>query len=87
VIEANACSTPVIASNVNGLRDSIIDKKTGILVEVNSIDKLAEAMIALITGSDLRKQLSKEAYRWSQKFHWDESARLFIMLIRGTEVL
>jgi glycosyltransferase involved in cell wall biosynthesis len=81
VIEANACKTPVIASNVKGLRDSIIDGKTGILVELNNINAFAEAILSVIKDEGLRKSLSHESYLWSQKFSWDKSAERFYEII------
>ncbi len=77
VIEANACETPVIASNVNGLRDSIVDGQTGMLVKLKNIDQFAAAMHTIIANVNMRKNLSQEAYLWSQRFSWDKSARKF----------
>ncbi len=65
VIEANAAGTPVIGSNVPGLRDSI---KDNVLIELLS-DK-----IKLNT-------MSVEAKRWASKFTWDASAEHFLTKI------
>jgi glycosyltransferase involved in cell wall biosynthesis len=80
-IEANACGTPVIASNVHGLRDSVIDKKTGILVKLKDIDSLEKAMLSCIIDNDLRKSLSTNAYYWSKNFSWNKSADEFYLEI------
>lgn len=85
VIEANACGTPVIASKVNGLKDSIVDGKTGILVEVNNVTALTNAMSSLLTNSHVRALLSKNAYEWSQGFSWKKSAEKFSSIINGTQ--
>lgn len=85
VIEANACGTPVIASKVNGLKDSIVDGKTGILVEVNNVTALTNAMSSLLTNSQVRALLSKNAYEWSQGFSWKKSAEKFSSIINGTQ--
>lgn len=78
VIEANACGTPAIAYDVPGLRDSILDGKTGILVKENgNFEKLAEAILAILKDEELRKKLSKNALEWSKEFTWDKSAREF----------
>lgn len=81
VIEANASGTPVIASNVNGLRDSVINKKTGLLVPPRDVEAFSKAMNSLISHSSYRKILSNEAYKWSKKFSWEESAQKFLRLI------
>lgn len=81
VIEANACGTPVIASRVHGLRDSVIDGRTGILVEYRNVNRFAKAMEKLIGDSTLRGRLSREAYVWSRNFNWSKSADLFYNVI------
>lgn len=77
VIEANACGTPVIASRVNGLRDSVVHGRTGILVQYRSAGQFAKAMENLIQDTELRERLSREAYLWSRNFSWSKSAEFF----------
>jgi glycosyltransferase involved in cell wall biosynthesis/O-antigen/teichoic acid export membrane protein len=78
VIEANACGTPVIASNVAGLRDSVVNGRTGILVKVRDIGELSQAMNSLIIDVKLKKRLSQEAITWSTDFDWDKQSRTFL---------
>jgi hypothetical protein len=44
VVEANACGAPVVAANVPGLRDSVVDGETGLLYEFGNIDDLVTNM-------------------------------------------
>lgn len=82
VTEAAACGTPAIVANVTGLRDSVIDGKTGIILSKNpSEEELAESMIKLIENNILRKNISDAAYKHSQSFNWDKSYRNFKKLI------
>lgn len=74
VIEANMCGVPVIASNTNGLRDSIDDGKTGLLFKVKSIQQLAENMRFLTKNKKLRKEMSQRAFLWSKKYSWDAAS-------------
>ncbi len=78
VTEANACGTPVIASNINGLKDSVVNGETGILVSSGDINALSKSMELLIVNDDLRHQLAKRAFVWAQSFNWDESAAKFM---------
>lgn len=82
VIEANAAGTTVIASNVNGLKDSIIDGKTGFLVTPKDIRMFAKAMTDLIENNDFREYLSDQAYNWAQNFSWENSAKKFLSIIK-----
>ncbi len=82
VIEANACGTPAIAFDVPGLRDSIIDGKTGLLVkEDGNVEKLAEAIMRILVDEELRKTLSKNALEYSRNFSWDKTADEFMKIV------
>jgi glycosyltransferase involved in cell wall biosynthesis len=82
VLEANACGTPAIAFNVPGLRDSIKDKKTGILIKNQNEYELAKAMLRIITNKKLRYRLSKNSIKWSKKFNWDFTAEKILSILR-----
>jgi cellulose synthase/poly-beta-1,6-N-acetylglucosamine synthase-like glycosyltransferase/glycosyltransferase involved in cell wall biosynthesis/O-antigen/teichoic acid export membrane protein len=81
VIESNACGTPVIASDVGGLRDSVINHRTGILVPAKNAHLMAEAMKSIITHENLRTKLSASAMVWSHSFDWDVKAGSFLNII------
>ena len=81
VIEANASHTPVIASNTAGLRDSVVDGQTGILVKTGSVKELTRVMIALSEMNGYRKRLSENAYAWSRNFSWNSAVYRFINII------
>jgi glycosyltransferase involved in cell wall biosynthesis len=83
VLEANACGTPVIASNVKGLRDSVVDGKTGILVPVKNVNLFEKVMLELISNNLLRKELSDQAYEWSKLFEWDKTSEKFMSVIKN----
>lgn len=86
VIEANASGTPVIASNVHGLKDSIIDGQTGILVEPKDVNALASAMTTLLTHPRMLHTLSERAYVWAKKFSWESSAAQLYRVVQ-TEII
>ena len=81
VIEANAAGTPVIASNVNGLQDSVVDGETGLLVPAGDVAHFAIAMKKIVEDDMLRMNLSEAALRWSRNFDWEQSADDFYRLI------
>lgn len=74
VMEANACGVPVIASDVPGLRDSVIHEKTGLLYEYGNVEELAEKMMLLLRDDLLCSRLSAEAVQWARSFDWERSA-------------
>lgn len=83
VIEANACGTPVVASNVPGLRDSVRDRESGLLVPYGNINLLAAHITHLLKDETLRAALSKYAIAWAQNFAWEKSCEKFIRIVSG----
>ena len=81
VIEANAMATPAIGYAVPGLRDSIVDGTTGVLVQPNNPSGLAKAACQVLDDADLRQKLSLGALDWARHFSWDSSATEFNSLL------
>lgn len=81
VIEANACGTTVIASNVPGLRDAVKDGNTGLLFEFGNVPDLAEKMLLLLNDSQLRRRLAQDAFHWAATFEWDSAAKHTLELL------
>lgn len=62
VLEAFSCGLPVVATDVPGLRDLVVDGQTGALAKP-SADSMAAAVVALISNPALRLRLGAEARR------------------------
>ena len=73
-IEAAACGTPTVASDSPGLRDSVRDGETGLLVPHGHVDALAQALRRIIDDPALRERMSQAARRFAEGLSWDESA-------------
>lgn len=72
VIEAMACGTPVVATEVDGIRDSIENNENGILVKYGDKDDLAGQIIKLLENWELRLEFSRKGLETvKQKFDWD----------------
>jgi len=84
VIEANACGVPVIAADVPGLRDSVIDGKTGLLYPYGDTDVCAKLIINLLQDREYRKTLRKNALEWAAGFTWDAAADKTFEIIEKT---
>ncbi len=87
VIEANVQSTPVVASDVKGLRDSVRHKETGLLIEAGNVQAFASGLTLLLTQRSLRKKLSDNAKKWAQLFEWKKSAAIFEQVLISTILL
>lgn len=83
VLEANACKTPVLASNVAGLKDAVSEGESGYLFEYGNDELLYEKMKDLILNSKKRLALSKSARVWSENFDWKIQSGKFDLLIEA----
>jgi glycosyltransferase involved in cell wall biosynthesis len=60
-LEAALYNCPVIATNIGAYRETIIDKKTGLLCEPNSPDMLAQAIETLAYDKDYCNKIAENA--------------------------
>lgn len=80
-IEANACGTPVISSNVPGLRDSVLKGESGFLYEYGNIDDMVSKISLILDDNELRNKINSSSIDWAKKFDWDKSAGMMEELI------
>jgi glycosyltransferase involved in cell wall biosynthesis len=73
-LEAQACGTPAIASDSPGLRESLINGETGILVPHADTVALAAAIRKLATSKDIVEKLGPAGRRFAEKFTWGRAA-------------
>jgi glycosyltransferase involved in cell wall biosynthesis len=66
VIEAAACGTPAVVSDIYGLSDAIVNEETGLLVPVRDVNSLAQAMLDLATDPAKRTRMGKAARQRAQ---------------------
>lgn len=68
VLEAMACGTPVIASNLASVPE--ITGDAAVLIDPYNPDAITTAMIDLAQNSAMRSQLSQLGMQQAQKFSW-----------------
>ena len=81
VTEASSQGTPSIVYNVDGLRDSVKNNKTGLICEVNSPENLAENIFKLYKNKSLYNKLQNNGLNWSKKLTYNNSAKTFLNII------
>ncbi len=74
VLEAMACGTPVITSNLSSLPE--VTGTAGILVNPYDTASIANAMENLLSDASLRKGLSEKGLARSGGFSWERTAKL-----------
>lgn len=75
-IEASACAKPVIAGNSGGVKDAVIDRVTGILINPEDIKEITVALVNLLTDGELAQKLGKNGRRRiEQELNWTNIAK------------
>ena len=70
-IEAAACGTPSVASDSPGLRESVLDGRTGFLVPHDDVGAWGEALRRLLEDHDLREAMGRRAVLHASRFTWE----------------
>ncbi len=68
ILEAMAVGLPVIASDLDGIPELVIDRKSGLLVRPKDEKKLAQALIVLSKDPQLRRELGVNARKHATQF-------------------
>jgi phosphatidyl-myo-inositol dimannoside synthase len=84
LLEAIAAGTPVVASNVGGIPDIVLDRETGLLISQKDPQQLADAITLLLRSPSLAKKLSASARKRVEKnYSWQTVGRKFALLYRS----
>ena len=73
-LEAMACGTPVVASQIGGLAYLVQDGVTGYTVPVDEPVELANRLTLLLQDQDLRNRMGKQAVQVARDYAWDKIA-------------
>jgi len=70
-LEAMACGTPVVASQVGGLAFLVQDGETGYHIPVGDVDALSDRLAQLLDDDQLHERISRQAAIFAQDYAWD----------------
>jgi glycosyltransferase involved in cell wall biosynthesis len=73
-LEAMACGTPVVASRVGGLAETVVDGRTGILVPPRQPRSIRAAIEALLNDQPRRRAMERSAVRRAAAYAWPSIA-------------
>lgn len=87
-LEAMAMRVPVIATNVGGLPEAILDGKTGIIIPPKDIEALCNALKYLIENPKLREEMGRNGRRRVEKnFTIEENVvkteQVYLQILKG----
>ena len=67
VLEASALSKPIICSDIYGLKDTVIENKTGVKHIVKNIDSIHERLIFALANKKLMKEMGLNGRKYVQE--------------------
>lgn len=79
-LEAMACGTPVIVSNVSSLPEVVGD--AGLRVDPEDVSELAVGMHRLLTDESLREEMIEKGLARAASFSWEKAARQTLEVYR-----
>lgn len=72
-LEASLYGKPVIGGKTGGVEDAVIDGETGLLVDPENVNEIAQALIKLLTDQELSNKLGVQGReRVLREFDWDK---------------
>jgi glycosyltransferase involved in cell wall biosynthesis len=85
IIESLAAGVPVVATDVGGNSEAIVDGECGFIVQPDDLPGLARALKAFLVNDSLRRKMSQSARMRAQHFSLenmlDETRRLYLELL------
>ena len=81
ILEANSQAVPAAVFNVSALGEIVTHNKTGIVVETQQTDKMANKIINIFDNKLKYKNIANQAYKFSKQFDWKKSQIRFLQII------
>lgn len=81
ILEAMACGTPVITSNVSSLPE--VAGSAGLLVDPKSVDQIEQAIRTIVFDVKLRVKKSRMGLQQVKKFSWEKMAKIVLKTFEG----
>ena len=83
ILEAQLMEKPVVATNVGGIPELIMDNETGFLIEKGNVEKWIEKLSLLINDPELCKRIGSKGKEFTkEKFEWTVIANEFIDILK-----
>jgi len=80
ILEAMACKTLVITTNVGGNKELIIDNQTGFLSPPNSSSQFLEKIEHVLSNKSKLETMTNNAFVYVQQYDWDVIGKKYLEL-------
>jgi phosphatidyl-myo-inositol dimannoside synthase len=73
-VEAGAKGLPVVAGNVGGALDAVVDGETGLLVDPRSPEAIADALVELLEDQERARRMGRAGWERARSLSWAHAA-------------
>ncbi|GAH45981.1 unnamed protein product, partial [marine sediment metagenome] len=88
LLEALACGTPVISTEIVGVAEDVEKNNAGIIVPSKNPEALADAMIEILNDEDMAKKMGENGRRLvEEKYTWEQIAEITEKVYEGLLLL
>jgi len=85
ILEAMACGTPILATQVGGIRDIIKDQETGFIMDNNSPECIAKNIIRSLNYPDLDRIVKNARDFIEKKYTYEKAVRRYKEILKGVQ--
>jgi glycosyltransferase involved in cell wall biosynthesis len=84
-LEASSCKLPVVASNLEGIRDVLLDGDMGILIPPLDEESFKKEIIKLLNNDHLRREYGRRARKLAiENFDWSKIVKRYLEVFGKT---
>ena len=78
LLEAMACGTCILGSDIEGISEIVENNKNGLLVEPNNRDELINKILELLPKKEKRLRMANEGLEIVKKYDWKRVGKLYL---------
>ena len=82
ILEAMACKTPVITTNLEEINEIAVDEQEVLMVNPSDSKDIVEKIKIILKNENLRKRLVENAYKKSREFSVENAVKEYLKLYR-----
>ena len=83
ILEAMACKIPIIASNVGGNKELILDNQNGFLINPKSVDELIRKITIILEDNLLAKKFGEKSFELIENYEWSKIGEKYLKLYQS----
>jgi glycosyltransferase involved in cell wall biosynthesis len=83
ILEAMACKTPIIASNVGGNKELILDNQNGFLINPESADEIIKKITMILENKLLAKKFGEKSFELIKNYEWSKIGQKYLELYQS----